>query len=165
MAAQSSVSATPGILRSSSLRRMRHHARDLKREGGVDAGQPGAQDRRLAIDVGKIEIMIEAAPPQRVGKLARRVRGQHDAGNRGRLEGSEFRDRHLIIGKQFEQERLELLVGAVDFVDQQHRRRRPPDRGQQRPFEQIILGEDMRFSMFSALSPENSRALMAMSWR
>ena len=45
--------------------------------------------------------------------------------------------------KQLQQERLELLVGAIDLVDQQHRRLVPADGGEQRPFEQIVLGENV----------------------
>ena len=51
-------------------------------ERGVDAGQAGQDDARLAVDVGKIDIVIEAAPAQRVGELARAVGGQHDARDR-----------------------------------------------------------------------------------
>ena len=40
--------------------------------------------------------------------------------------------RDLEIGEKLEQEGLELLVGAVDLVDQQHRRLFAPDRRQQR---------------------------------
>ena len=49
----------------------------------------------------------------------------------------------LEVRQQLEQERLELLVGAVDLVDQQHRRFRAADRGEQRPLQQILLGEDL----------------------
>ena len=58
------------------------HARDLQRESRVDAGLALENDRRLAIDVGEVEIMIEAAPAQRVGKFARPVGRQDDARNR-----------------------------------------------------------------------------------
>ena len=79
VAAQSSVSATPGTLRRSSLRIARDHARDLRGERRVDAGQAGEDDPRLALDVGEVDIVIEAAAAKRVGEFARAVRGQHDA--------------------------------------------------------------------------------------
>ena len=122
VAAQSSVSATPGILRNSSLRRPATMRAICSANDASMPGWRGAQDRRLAVDVGKVEIMIEATPAQRVGEFARAVGGQHDARDRERLDGSELGDRHLEVGQQFEQERLEFLVGAVDFVDQQDRR-------------------------------------------
>ena len=55
----------------------------------------------------------------------------------------EFGDRNLEVGQQFEQERLELVVGAVDLVDQQHRRRVAADRGQQRPFQQVFFRKNL----------------------
>ena len=62
-----------------------------------------------------------------------------------RLDGAELRDRHLEIGQHLEQERLEGLVGAVELVDQQHRRagRVGLERLQQRPLDQEALGEDV----------------------
>ena len=63
----------------------------------------------------------------------------------------------------FEQERLELLVGAVDLVDQQHRRVGAADGGEQRPLEQIVLREDVLLDRVGVARP--SRALMARSWR
>ena len=59
------------------------------------------------------------------------------------LDGAELRDGHLEVGQHFEQERLERLVGAVELVDQQHRRARGVglERLQQRPLDQEALGE------------------------
>jgi hypothetical protein len=55
------------------------------------------------------------------------------------LDRAQFGDRHLEVGQQLQQEGLELLIGAVDLVDQQHRRLDgPADRRQQRPLQQII---------------------------
>ena len=60
-----------------------------------------------------------------------------------RLDRAELGNADLEVGQQLEQERLELLVGAVDLVDQQHRRLLAADGGEQRPLEQIVLGEDV----------------------
>ena len=59
------------------------------------------------------------------------------------LDRAELGDRHLEVGQHFEQERLERLVGAVELVDQQHRRagRIGLQRLQQRPLDQEALGE------------------------
>ena len=54
------------------------HAGDLHGEIRVDAGLARKQDRRLALDVGKIEIVIKAAPAKRVGELAGGVGGQDE---------------------------------------------------------------------------------------
>ena len=49
------------------------------------------------------------------------IRGQH---HKRRLVGPkrpELGDRHRVVGQDLEKERLEFIVGAVDFVDDQHR--------------------------------------------
>ena len=38
-------------------------------------------------------------------------------------QGAELGDGHRVVGQDLEQERLELVVGPVDLVDEQHRRR------------------------------------------
>ena len=54
-------------------------------------------------------------------------------------------DRHGGLGEQLEQERLEVVVGAVDLVDQQHRRPRAGvlERPQQRPPDQVVGAEQV----------------------
>ena len=68
------------------------------------------------------------------------------------LDGAELGDADLEVGQELEQERLELLVGAVDLVDQQHRRLLAPDRGEQRPLEQVALGEDVLLDRVGVLA-------------
>ena len=111
-----------------------------------------ADDPRLTIDIGKIDVVVEAAPAQRVGELARAVRGEHDARDRRRFDRAELGNGDLEVGQELEQEGLEFLVGAVDLVDQQDRRLLAPDRGQQRPLKQIF-SEKMCSSIASAFSP------------
>src|ERR1700730_4891834 len=62
--------------------------------------------------------------------------------DRGCGNRPEFGDRELEIREQLQQKRLELIVGAVDLVDQQHRRFGPADRGEQRPFQQVFFGKN-----------------------
>src|ERR1700730_10163870 len=62
--------------------------------------------------------------------------------DRGCGNRPEFGDRDLEIREQLQQKRLELIVGAVDLVDQQHRRFGPADRGEQRPFQQVFFGKN-----------------------
>ena len=51
--------------------------------------------------------------------LPRAVRGQDDHGAGLRSDGAELRNGDLEVGEQFQQEGLEWLIGAVEFVDQQ----------------------------------------------
>ena len=59
------------------------------------------------------------------------------------LDRAHFRNGDLKVGQHFEQKRLERLVGAIDLVDQQHRRAGGVglERLQQRPLDQKALGE------------------------
>ena len=61
--------------------------------------------------------------------------GRRDGGDRPQLG-----DRDLEVGQQLEQEGLELVVGAVDLVDQQHHRLAGLQRLEQRPAQQEALG-------------------------
>jgi hypothetical protein len=62
---------------------------------------------------------------------------------RASLDHAQLRDRDLEIRQDLEEHRLELLIGLVDLVDQQHDRFGGGDRLQQRPGEQELLGEDV----------------------
>ena len=80
-------------------------------------------------------------------ELARAVRRQHDRRLvRLGADRPDLRDRDLEVREHLEQERLELLVGTVDLVDQQHDLLRRLDRLEQRPPdeelrpEQLLLG-------------------------
>ena len=57
----------------------------------------------------------------------------------------QFGNRHLEVGQHLEQVGFERFVGAVEFVDQQHRRDAivRVDRLQQRPLEQELRREDV----------------------
>ena len=63
------------------------------------------------------------------------------------LHRAHFRNGDLEIAQHFEQERLEGLVGAVDLVDQQHRRAGGVglERLKERPLDQEPLGEHVVF--------------------
>ena len=56
---------------------------------------------------------------------------------------AELGDRDLEVGEHLEQERLELLVGAVDLVDQQHDRLVGVDRLEQRAPDQELGPEEL----------------------
>jgi hypothetical protein len=102
-----------------------------------------ADDLQLMLELGVVEPEIQAPPLQRLGQLARVVaREQHD-GLRLGVDSPELRNADLEIGQQLEQHRLELLVGLVDLVDQQHDGVGGGDRGHQRPRQQELLAEDV----------------------
>ena len=79
------------------------------------------------------------------------------ARDRSARDGAELRDADLEVRQQLEQERLELLVGAVDLVDQQHRRLFAPDRGEQRALQQVALGEDVLLDRVGVLADAFAR--------
>src|SRR3546814_1190488 len=73
------------------------------------------------------------------------------------MHGAQLGNRNLVIGKHLQQEGLEFLVGAVDLVDQQHRRLVLSDRRQQRTLQQELLGEDVLLHCFGALAAALAR--------
>ena len=87
--------------------------------------------------------VVQAAPLERVVQLAGAVRGQDHARPARRRDRPDLGDRDLEVGEHLEQERLELLVGAVDLVDQQHDRLRALDRLEQRPADQELGPEEL----------------------
>ena len=71
------------------------------------------------------------------------------------LDGAELGYRHLEVRQQLQQECLELLVGAIDLVDQQHRPVAAADGGQQRPLQQKALREDVALHLASGSAPRD----------
>ena len=69
-------------------------------------------------------------------------RDDHRRRNRG-AERTELGHGDLEVGEELEQVRLELLVGSIDLVDEQHRRRAiPGDRLEERALDQEPLAVD-----------------------
>ena len=102
-----------------------------------------AQNRRLARRVGIVHPMIQAAAADRVMHLAGTVGGEHHHRLFLRPHHAELRDAELEVAEQLEQEGLERLIGAVQLVDQQHRRRQIRiDGGEQRAAEQKFAAID-----------------------
>ena len=73
----------------------------------------------------------------------------------------------LEVGQDLQQVRLELLVGAVDLVDQQHRRRAVVrlQRLEQRPLDQELGAEDVVRGWPPAASPRASSRRISSIWR
>ena len=67
--------------------------------------------------------MVQAPALQRVVHVARAVRRDHHDRRFLGAERAELGDGDREVGEDLEQERLELVVGAVDLVDEQDRRR------------------------------------------
>src|SRR6267154_1007603 len=125
-----------------------HEARDRLGELLVHSGHLAAQDAKLFLEAGMLDIQIQAAPPQRVADLARAVRSEHDPGHVLGAYRPELRNRDLEIREHFEEKGLEALVGAIDLVDQQDRGALAArDRAQQRPLEQVLAPEDQIFEL------------------
>ena len=89
--------------------------------------------------------MVEAAPLERVVQLARAVRGEHHERPPPRGDRAQLGDRDREVGQELEQEGLELVVGAVDLVDQQHDGLRGIglQRLQQRPAQEELAPEQL----------------------
>src|SRR5918994_4033123 len=58
------------------------------------------------------------------------------------LDRSDLGDGDLVVAQELQQERLELLVGAVDLVQQEHRRGLGGYGLQDGPLDQEVLGEE-----------------------
>ena len=127
------------------LAQLLDEAHDLGRKPRVGVGHLAPHDLQLARRVGIVDPVIEAAPLQRVVDLARAVGGDDDDRRLFGLDGAELRHRHLEVGQDLQQERLEGLVGAVELVDQEHGRgaRLAGQRFQHRPADQVFFGEDV----------------------
>src|SRR5207244_12862606 len=84
---------------------------------------------------------VEAAALERLGQLARIVRGQHDRRNLLGAHGAQLGHAHLEVREHLEQERFELRVGAVNFVNEQEHIVLGGDGLQQRARQQEALRE------------------------
>ncbi len=87
--------------------------------------------------------MEESASLERVVQLARAVRRQDHSRLAPSADRSELGDRDLEVREHLEQERLELLVGTIDLVDQQHDRLVGVDRLEQRAPDQELGAEEL----------------------
>src|SRR5450755_1593459 len=122
-----------------------HRGRDLSGQLVTGGGGPAPDDLR---DPGGVRVgdpVVQAPALERVVQVPGPVGGQHGDRRQDRLLGAELGDGDGRLGQQLEQERLELVVGAVDLVDEQHRGPRPgmQQGGEQRPGQQVFLGEQV----------------------
>ena len=87
--------------------------------------------------------MVERPALERVVQLARAVRRQHDHRPALAANRADLRNGDLEVRQHLEQERLELVVGAVDLVDQEDDRLVALDRLEQRPADEERRPEEL----------------------
>ena len=120
------------------------HVSQLCRHQGHVAGQrdrhvrgPDAKDFHFAAHVGMFHPVVEATTLEGIVDVSSPVRGNDH--HRGHLGGerAQLGHRHRIVRQDLQQKRLELVIGPVNLVNEQHRGRpagrrqgleqRPPD--------------------------------------
>ena len=123
---------------------------NLTREHLGHVGRPDPEDRELTLEVGVRDPVVQAPALQRVVDVARAVRRDDDDRRLLGAERAELGNGDRVVGEDLEQERLELVVGAVDLVDEQDRRRGDAerlglvrDRPEQRPLHEEALGVEL----------------------
>ncbi len=109
-----------------------------------DPSHPRQQDLPLALRARVADVQVEAAPLERLGQVARVVRGQEDHRPARGDDRAELRDRDLEVGQDLEHQRLGLDLDPVDLVDEQDDRLVGADRRQQRPGQQERLARRCR---------------------
>ena len=110
-------------------------------------GDLQAHDLELLGPLGEVDEEMEAAPLERVGHLAGVVAGEDDERHVTGPQRAELGHAHLEVGEHLEEERLELGVGLVDLVDQEHAGLLRADRLQQRPRQdEAVAEEDVVFT-------------------
>ena len=148
----------PGGLSSSSADRSRcTSATTCRASVSDDLGRAGAHDLDLPVQARVLDPVVEAAALERVVQLAGAVGGEHDDRRGRRGDRAELGDRHLVGREHLEQERLELVVGPVDLVDEQHRRALAQG-PQHRPGEQEPLVEQRLLRAVGVASPRRPPA-------
>src|SRR6266700_1100681 len=120
----------------------RHHVRG---EGRGQLRPAAFENRELALRRRVVDPVIQAAALERVVHLARAVARDDDVRRPLGFDRPDLGDGDREVGEHFEQVRLELLVRAVDLVDQQDGRlgTRVLERPEQRATDQELLREDV----------------------
>jgi hypothetical protein len=116
---------------------------DRARRAFADARRAHHDDAHFALGRRIVDPVIDAAAAQSFVQLARAVGGEDHHRPLVGANGAALRDRNLKVGKKLEQERFEFVIGAVDFVDQQHRLLRAPQTGEHRPLDQKFVAVDV----------------------
>src|SRR5699024_2226440 len=91
----------------------------------------------------EIQVKVEAAPLERLGQLAGRVGGEHGERLARRLDGAQFRDGHREVAEHLQEQALDLDVGLVHLVHQEHGGLPATDRREQGAGQEELLREDV----------------------
>ena len=136
-----------------------HEGRRLESELLRDSGNPQPDDLDLALEARVPDPVEEAATLERVVQLARPVGGEDDGGPPLGVDRADLGNRDLEVGENLEQERLELLVGAVDLVDQEYHGLLALDRLEQRAADQELAPEQLLLGDGALLRGANAQEL------
>ena len=125
----------------------------LPRQPLACRGNPAPDDCRYPAGIRVVDPVVQAAPLQRVVQVPGPVGGQHYHWRIFGAPGAKLGNGDRRLGKQLEQERLELVVAPVYLVDQQDRRPRARvvKCGEQRPLKQVVIAEQV--SLAGRLAP------------
>ncbi len=77
-------------------------------------------DRQFLFEGRVVDPQVQTPPAQGVAEVAGPVARQDHVRDVARPDRPDLRDAHLEVGEDLQEERLELLIGAVHLVDQQH---------------------------------------------
>src|SRR5206468_1340945 len=116
-------------------------------------------DLDLALERRMPDPVEERSPLERVVELAGAIRGEHNRRLAAGADRSELGNRDLEVGEHLQQKRLELLVGAVDLVDQQHDLLVAVDRLEKRPPDEELGAEELLLRHGSLLRRPNVEEL------
>ena len=120
-------------------------ADDVDELRGQRVGQSGllrAHDLEFPFGGRVVQEQVQTAPLQRGRQVPGVVRGQDHVRRVLGRERADLGNRDLVLAEQFQQHRLQGLVGPVDLVDQQHDRILGSHRLQQRARGQEPVGEE-----------------------
>src|ERR671921_73277 len=139
-----------------------HRAHLLRRRGDLagqpllGVGHPEAYDLDLPLEAWVLDVMVEAAALEGVVDLPGAVGGQDGHGRAFGHDGTELGDRDGEVREDLQQERLELVVGAVHLVYEQYGRHRPPmlQRLQERTADQKLAVVEVALDAFLIFATE-----------
>ena len=97
-----------------------HECGGLSSEALGGVGHAGPDDRDLTVEIGQLDPHVEAAALECLVEFSRAVRGQEDDRATFGFDRADLGDRDLKVRQQLEQKRFELVIGAIDLVDQEH---------------------------------------------
>ena len=119
----------------------------------LGVGDPEAHDLHLPLEAGVLDVEVEAAALEGVVDLPGAVGGQDGDRRAFGSDRAELGDRDGEVREDLQQKCLELVVGAVHLVYEQHGRHRTAvlQRLQQRPADQELAGVEVALEALPGL--------------